>query len=122
MLPRADGFLYCITLQFGSYIICLVDMSYSMFQIIGLGWVLADPKLLDSEASKSDVLWIGQDSIHSVYVYFSLAVVTMVMSVIGSMGVKSSNLEQIQAYLYWKMVAIIALVLLQSFQVHRATA
>merc|ERR1712216_90113 len=45
-VPRADGFLYCITLRFGVYCICLYDCVSAIFDICGNLATLAYPEIM----------------------------------------------------------------------------
>ena len=87
-IPRADGFLYCITLKFGVYIICLIDVFFSIFGCVGLFLIMVDPKMLVQESSKSDILWTSPESMPSVRAHFLLSAVTVVMGCVGMMGVR----------------------------------
>ncbi len=87
-IPRAEGFLYCITLKFGAYIICLIDVFFSIFNCFGFVLMLVDPNMLAQGTSKSDILWTSPESVPSVRAHLLLAVVTLIMGSIGIMGVR----------------------------------
>ncbi len=87
-IPRADGFLYCITLKFGVYIICLIDVFFSIFTCIGFVLMLVDPNMLVQGSSKSDMFWTSPESVPSVRAHLLLSVVTLIMGCIGIMGVR----------------------------------
>ena len=44
--PRADGFLYCITLRFGVYCVCLYDTVSGVFDIVGSVTTLMYPEIM----------------------------------------------------------------------------
>jgi hypothetical protein len=44
--PRADGFLYCITLRFGVYCVCLYDTVSGVFDVVGSVTTLMYPEIM----------------------------------------------------------------------------
>lgn len=89
-IPKAEGFLYCITLKFGVYLVCLFHIFSSVFTFVSFGILLLDPSLLTDSSSKSDILWTKPESIPSLKAHLLLAFVTFIMACIGTMGVRFS--------------------------------
>ena len=87
-VPRAEGFLYCITLKFGVYIVCLFDIFSSIFTCISFIILFFDPNLITETNSKSDILWTNPESVPSLKAHLLLAFVTLIMACIGTMGVR----------------------------------
>ena len=99
-IPRTEGFLYCITLKFGVYIICSFDVFSSIFVCISLGLVLLNPNLIAETNSRSDILWTSPESMPSLRAHLLLAVITLVMGVVGMMGVRSAHLATFSSPIY----------------------
>ena len=96
-IPRTQGFLYCITLKFGVYIICSFDVFSSIFVCFSLTLVLLNPNIIAETNSRSDILWTSPESMPSLRAHLLLAAITLVMGVIGMMGVRSDYLEHLIA-------------------------
>ena len=129
--PRTQGFLYCITLKFGVYIICSFDVFSSIFVCISLGLVLLNPNILAQTDSRSDILWTSPESMPSLRAHLLLAAITLAMGVVGMMGVRSvptrvpyghltatlprhsahrsGNTDQLQALFNWQVTRILLL-------------
>eukprot|EP00802_Teleaulax_amphioxeia_P026601 Tamp_27715.p1 GENE.Tamp_27715~~Tamp_27715.p1 ORF type:complete len:235 (+),score=35.81 Tamp_27715:19-723(+) len=45
-IPRAEGFLYCITLRFGVYSVCLYDVVSGVFDVVGSIATLVYPEIM----------------------------------------------------------------------------
>jgi hypothetical protein len=88
-IPRTQGFLYCITLKFGVYIICSFDVFSSIFVCFSLGLVLLNPNIIAETNSHSDILWTRPESMPSLRAHLLLAAITLVMGIVGMMGVRS---------------------------------
>jgi hypothetical protein len=94
-IPRADSFIYCISLKFGVNIICLMDIVASIFSCINLSIILVYPEILSSVTTQSDILWTVPETMPSVRAHLLLSSITLVMSIIGAQGTRYGFLHAI---------------------------
>jgi hypothetical protein len=60
--PRADSFLYCITLRLGVYFIISIDMWLSVFETGLLAFIMLYPEYFMSKGSSNGMaeVWTGE--------------------------------------------------------------